>query len=419
MGHPTTRADSEEGSATMHRLRNRFARSSPTIIALACILVLAVPGESLAITWGSVRTLTTGGDAWGYPGALAVSSSTTAHAVFEQVGEDATGSRSWGVYYRRSTSSGSTWETPLRLSRASVGEAGTPTIDASGNGVNAVWLEGDDIIAGNDAAVMTRRSTDAGVTWGPAVQLNPDLDVPGYPRVARSGSKVAVAWTNARTGKVTIRISTDGGATWGAAKAIATSSNKPFGGTIYEAWPAVAWGTGMLYVGYTSASRTVRILRSSNTGASWSSATLSSSADGKAPPSVAATGSTVMVGYGARSSTDYWTVLRRSTDKGAHWGGTISLNPSSSYRSWAPVLAVRGSRWMAVYEKCSSSTCSRTNTYYRASTSSGSSWSSPTTASSRKRTWAWPGDVDVAGKTLVLYMDASSSATDVYVRQGS
>jgi hypothetical protein len=71
---------------------------------------------------------------------------------------------------------------------------------------------------------------------------------------------------------------------------------------------------------------------------------------------------------------------------------------------------------MAVYERCSSSTCAASYVYYRASTNSGSTWSTAQVASVRKTKWGSPADVDVATRTILLYDDYSSTANDVYVR---
>ena len=73
---------------------------------------------------------------------------------------------------------------------------------------------------------------------------------------------------------------------------------------------------------------------------------------------------------------------------------------------------------MAVYERCSSSSCAASYVYYRASTNGGSTWSTAQIASVRKTKWGAPADVDVATKTIVLYDDYSSTANDVYVRAG-
>jgi hypothetical protein len=391
----------------------RIRRPLDLAIALSLALSLLAASDALALSWTANRALTGGGVAWAWPGSLAVSSSTIAHAVYHQsiVGGLA-------AFYRRSTNSGTTWGTPFRLSRASVAEGGVASIDAYGATVDAVWLEGDDILDGLDTVVMYRRSVDSGGTWGAAIPLTPTFESAGPPRVARRGSLVTVTWTNENNGRVYARVSRDGGSTWQPRVLIAITTRK-WTSTRYEGMPVAAVGSGVVYIAYYSASHTVRIRRSLTSGATWySPVSLATNGHGW-DPTVAASGSTVIVGYASTASGDTWSVIRRSTDKGVHWGSAVALSARTSYPSFSPVITVRGTRWMAIYERCSSNTCSYSDVFYRASVNAGSTWSTATRASVRTRRYEQPSDVDVATKTLVLYTDYNDPSNDVFVRQGS
>jgi hypothetical protein len=396
------------GGTRSRRARRHIGAAFGLSIALSLVLV----SDALGVSWIANRALTAGGFAWAWAGSLAVSSTTIAHAVYEErvVGN-------WGVYYRRTANSGTTWATPIRLSRASVCDAGAPSIDAYGSGVDAVWLESDDILAGLDTVIMYRRSTDAGVSWADAVPLTPSQESAGMPRVARRGAFLAVTWTNEANGKVYVRVSKDGGVTWQPRVYLGTTTRKL--GTRYEGFPVVGIGTGVTYVSFYSAAHTLKIRRSTTSGATWWGGIALATNGSGWDPTVAAAGSTVIVGYAATTSTDSWTVIRRSTDKGAHWGTPIALSARTSYPSFSPVLSVRGTRWMAIYERCSSNSCAASDVLYRASGTSGRTWSAPVRASVRVRKWEAPADVDVATRTLVLYVDYNSTRSDVYVRQGS
>jgi hypothetical protein len=384
---------------------------------LAALLAVTLAGNALALSWKTNSAFTSGGTGWAYGGGMAASSATVAHAVYEryQLGH-------WTIMYRRTTNSGSSWGGAVRLSRNGANATGMPVIDAAGTGVNAAWVEGDSLIAGLDAIVVTRRSTDSGATFGGQVQVSPTNESAGPPSIARSGARVVVAWTDQLTGRIYLRRSADGGATWASRQLVATTTNRPYGGsaaTLKEGYPAVAISGAVVHVAYFAASRTLR-LRSSTDGAATLKApvTLATNASSGFAPSVAASGSTVVAGYAASTSSDVWTVVRRSTDKGVHWSSVISLNPASSTRSWSPVVSVRGTRWMAAYERCTSSTCAASATYYRASTNGGSTWSSPIAASVHHRAWALPADVEVATRTLVMYVDYDNNGNDVYLRAG-
>ena len=145
--------------------------------------------------------------------------------------------------------------------------------------------------------------------------------------------------------------------------------------------------------------------------------TLATNASGKGA-SIAATGSTVVVGYAAGQGPDSWAVVRRSTTKGSRWSAAISLGArveGAELRAGADVSrrgVPRGVRAMLA-----ATPAPRAPSFYRKS-GKGATWSKATASSVRKRTFDYPADIDVATKVLVLYDDVSGSAGDVYVRQG-
>ena len=122
--------------------------------------------------------------------------------------------------------------------------------------------------------------------------------------------------------------------------------------------------------------------------------TIASNAAGSWPASVAASGSTALFGYAIATSTDDWTVVRRSINKGSSWGSVVSLSPASGYRSFQPAITYRGG-FRVVFERCLSSSCATSNVYYRSS-STGVTWTTAIAAGVRKRSYESPADVDVA-----------------------
>jgi len=382
----------------------------PLSLGLAILLTTGAAG----LSWTADRALTGSGGAYAYGGGLAVSSSSVAHAVYEQ---NVLGA--YAVYYRRSGDSGTTWGTPIRLSRPTVGEAGVPSVDAAGAAVDAVWVEGDHILRGLDSVVMYRRSTDAGRTWKPAVRISPVLGRAGLPRVLHApGGHVLVTWTDQVSSKVLLRISADGGTSFGRTITLGRTASHPLRDrALFEAYPTLAAGKGVLFAAFFSGPHTLRLRRSTDGGAHWSRAitvATNASADGV---SVAAAGSTVLVGYAAVKGRDTWTVLRRSTNKGIRWGAAKALSAKSGAPSYAPVITYRAGAFHAAFERCTTDACVSSAVYYRRSVS-GTAWSKAVGSSVRKRSFDYPADVDVAGRLLILYDDASGSAGDVYVRQG-
>jgi hypothetical protein len=393
---------------TNHRLR-RLA-IAPVSLALAILL----SAQAVGLSWTGDRALTASGGAYAYGGGLAVSSAKVAHATYEQkvLG-------SFAVYYRRSGSSGTTWGTPILLSRRGIGAAGAPSIDAAGKAVGAVWVEGDRIMSGLDSVVMYRRSTDGGRTWKAPLQLSSALGSAGLPRVLVGPSgRVVVTWTDQVSSKILMRISGNGGASFGKAITLGRTTSHPLRDrSLFEAYPTVAGGGGVIYAAFFTGPRTLSLRKSSDGGKHWSKAVrLAADAAGEGV-SVAARGSTVVVGYARVKGADSWAVVRRSTNKGGRWSSPISLGAKSAAPSFAPVITYRAGAFRAAFEKCTSGACSRSAVIYRKS-AGGATWSKGVVSSVRKRTFDYPVDIDVATKVLVLYDDVSASAGDVYVRQG-
>jgi hypothetical protein len=387
----------------------RRRRAGAGLFALA--LSLAVGTDATALTWTGDTPLSGSGSAWVYGGGMAVSSTTTAHSVYEQYVDG-----EWQVLYRRTGNSGTSWTAPIVLSRLGVNEGGTPAIDAYTTGVNAVWLEGDDIIGTSDAVVVHRRSGNTGQTWTAPQQLSPPLEAAGIPRVARTGSRVGVVWTNERTGTIWVRMSSDGGATWKARIALATTTRAISSG-VYEGYAAIAVSGSNVYVAYYSASKTLKLRRSTDGGATWKTAITISTTGSGYNPAVAASGAYVLVGYAVRTSTDIYTAMRRSSNAGSTWGSVVQLSPASSYPSFEPSITYR-SGFRVGFEKCTSNSCSQSAVMYRSS-STGATWGTTVRVTPVHRAYSTPGDLDVAGKILVQYVTYDNDNADVWVRRGA
>lgn len=377
---------------------------------LAIILSLVLATDAAAITWTGNRALTTSGGAYLSGAGLAVSSSTLVHAVYE---ENVLGA--YAVVYRRSANSGTTWGTPIQMSTPGAARAFFGSLDAMGNAVDAVWIEGDALFSEPGSILVYRRSSDGGLTWQDPIQISHRLGSVGPPRVLHTTSgQVLITWTERTSHQVYVRVSTNGGVSFARARLLATTTS--------EGQPTLASGAGVIYAAYFSATLTVQLRRSTDGGSTWSTPVTIATDAFNSRLGLAANGSTVLLGWIAKGRSheefaDEWTAVRRSTDKGVHWGSVVALSPQAGPPSSAPIISYRAGAFRAVFEKCSSSGCSRSNVIYRSSTT-GSTWSTPSIASYRIRKYASAGDVDVATKVLILYTD-TDPASDVYVRQGS
>ena len=221
-----------------------------------------------------------------------------------------------------------------------------------------------------------------------------------------------ITWTERISHQVYVRVSTNGGVSFARAQLLATTTG--------EGQPTLASSASVIYAAYFSATLTVQLQRSTDGGSTWSTPVTIARDAVNSRLGLAANGSTVLLGWMAKGRSheefaDEWTAVRRSTDKGVHW---VRSSPSRPKRP-AQLRARRRYRagtLRAVFDKCSSSGCSRSNVIYR-STTTGGAWSTPSLASYRIRKYASVGDVDVATKVLILYTD-TDPASDVYVRQG-
>jgi hypothetical protein len=117
------------------------------------------------------------------------------------------------VYYRRSTDGGATW---LGENRLSTGQTSTrqPAIAVAGDLVHVVW---DDSRHGLNAEIYYRRSTDGGATWNAETRLT-NADGSSFNGVvAAVGQYAYAAFDDNRDGNWEIysKRSTDAGASWG------------------------------------------------------------------------------------------------------------------------------------------------------------------------------------------------------------
>jgi hypothetical protein len=138
------------------------------------------------------------------------------------------------VYYRRSTDSGSTWNTEVRLNDDTTArDQYFPAIQADGSKLVASWydrrLDGNNLLQD----YYKRVSTDGGVTWQPSdrvsdvsstIVLNPGLATcyhGDYDQSLLAGNQEVVQWADDRTGDADVYVdsvtvvATRRGMTWG------------------------------------------------------------------------------------------------------------------------------------------------------------------------------------------------------------
>lgn len=442
---------------------------------LALLISSVLAYDAVALTWGTVRTLTTTRNAVADHG-LAATSGSTFHALYR----DGRGGIA-AIRYRKSTNGGATWSTSTVLSSANATFTYGAAIVGRGSALDAAWVE---YYADGSATLVYRRSTNAGSTWLSPIALAgtipaataaapkpaeaggesvieslavgtatieadatdeapesgaraADLPLhharvrgvralsaaaasPSYPRLARdSANRVILAWTDDVSGAVFVRRSTDGGGTWSAALTLDTTTNDPVEGYL-DAFPDVAVGTDAAYIVYYKTPTTVRVRRSTNGGSTWTTyKTLATNGSGFFP-SVAAAGSSAVVGYAVASGGYLYTVTRRTADKGATWMAVVKLGSSTGYPTFQPKLIRGASRWHAVFERCLDSACKSSGTYYRSS-SLGTTWTTSVRISSSARPYEYPAGFAYADRVGVVFGDVNTVVLDrdLFFRAGS
>lgn len=121
------------------------------------------------------------------------------------------------VGHRRSTDGGASWSPPQPLSGGEV--PSEPQVVAVGGQVTVVWI-------GDASSVYARTSADGGVTFAPAVVLNPTAGgaLSVGPQLVASGTRRYCAWLQGDPGmnlrRVAVASSADAGATWTAATVV-------------------------------------------------------------------------------------------------------------------------------------------------------------------------------------------------------
>jgi len=262
-----------------------------------------------------------------------------------------------GLYYRRSTNGGQTWEVARLLSAMTYNWADFhPQIAASGNRVRVVFHDK----RGTYNAIYLKQSTDYGATWGSDIAVSNTSADAMRPDVCMSGDTIHVVWDGG------YRRSTNGGSSWDAINTSVTGQ-------------AIACANGRVYViGHTQVSGAYKLTFQRYNGTSWESAVQFASNGTSWPnPDVAADGNNVYIVWDQELDTDGAPEeirFRRSADCGVNWGTDQRLaNIAENYIYRHPRLAAEsgkvGLTWYGDRDKYWS-----VEVYYKQSNNYGASW---------------------------------------------
>jgi len=371
----------------MSRL-HRAALSTP----IALLLALAVAHVAFALTWSARHSLTSSGS--GAVGGIAHLDGSS--AVISYL--DRTSDTTFTVDVRRTTTNGTTWNSPQTLAT----DGDDSDVAAMAPFVDVIWTQ--------HGRVRYARSSNSGVSFGTSVALSPkggeaiNIDVARGSGGLGGNGVVIVAWQNGKTEAVNVRVSNDGGSTFGSASSFA--SNFPPEGT------SVAAGDGVVYLAYHTTEKTIKVRRSTDAGQTWSApVTITSNADEVFDDfSITAIADHAYIAYSdLNPAQPSWGTIRyrRTTNSGASWAAERQLSPAS-WKAGRPQAELNDGVLRVVYEK---NVATGTSVEYQKS-SDGLHWSSPQLVDSDG---AFPC-VTYAGNVIVPF---DGGDTDVYVRTGS
>ena len=241
---------------------------------------------------------------------------------------------------------------PIQNLSQNEGNSEHPQIAASGNNVYAVWEDST-----NSAGVTNlffKKSTDGGSTFGPTqvlIENEPGIAA-GQPQVAVSGDNVYVVWINGppippENSNIFLRKSVDAGMTFG--PLVELSDTAVFGFTA----PQIIVSDSSIYVAWSGHTDTF-FTRSTNAGASFEPASIADPGivPGEFVKMAASDNNVALVWQSLPTGVpgDIDILFALSTDGGASFGPVKNLTEPSVGRNTAPHVALSGNNVYVVWE---------------------------------------------------------------------
>ncbi len=265
--------------------------------------------------------------------------------------------------------------------------------------------------------IYYKRSTDGGTTWSAVKRLTWTPDGSYEPAIAiDSSNNLHVVWHDYTSGppEIYYKRSTDGGATWSSAQRLTWTSASSYnpviaidsGGTLHVVWSEDTPGLPEIYY-----------KKSTDGGATWSAIKRLSWTSGDSYFPALAIDSSDAIHVVWEDFTPGYAELyhKRSTDKGTTWSADKRLT-STSGNSLAPAMATASVNTLHVvwYD----STPGNDDLYYKRSTDGGLTWSAD-----KRLTWTsgdsyFPGTAVNSGTTIhVVWHDSTPGSAELYYKR--
>jgi hypothetical protein len=242
------------------------------------------------------------------------------------------------IYYRRSSDSGLTWGPAARLTQDTSASV-LPSITAVDSIIHLVWSDDRD----GQSAIFYKRSRDHGMTWEADRRLSSGPLTALFPSVSATSSRVNVVWTAGW--EIYHLCSQDTGHTWGSEQRLTVDPAVSW-------FPSVAVSDTIVHVvwhdqrdGYID----VFYARSVDGGMSWQDDTNLTANDANSNiPCLAAADSMVHIAWYDNRDGNYEIYYKRSRDHGMTWQDDVRLTQDAAV-SKAPCCAVSGTRVHVVW----------------------------------------------------------------------
>lgn len=314
------------------------------------------------------------------------------------------------IYFKRSLDAGASWEADVRLTDDAAFSA-LPSILVHGTIVHVAWY---DTRAGmNNFEIYYKRSTNAGVTWGPDTRLTYDPDISWYQSLALTGSNLHVVWRETRDGNYDIfyKRSSDQGITWGADTNLTQAPGS-------SETPCITSCGNMLHVLWfdnrDGGAYEIYYKRSTNQGVTWEpDIRLTYDAGVSFGPCAVAKDSMVHVVFQDSRYGNWELFYICSTDYGVTWSSEVRLTDATE-TSEAPSVAVSA---LNIHIAWWDNRDGNYEIYYKTSTDLGLTWQ-PDDRLTNDGSWSQDPHIAAADSMLhVIWKDGRAGNDEIYYKR--
>jgi peroxiredoxin len=220
----------------------------------------------------------------------------------------------YGIYYKRSTSYGTGWETDTRLS-SYPSSSNCPVIAVSGTNIYVFYHS----YRNEKYDIYYKKSVNNGIDWGAETKLTTGLIMSMYPTVAVDAQYIMVAWQDFRDGNWEIYFSrsANGGASWSLDTRITSNTAASWGPSIAVQIPYVQ----LVWVDERNGNKEIYQQRSVFAGSSWLPAVrLTNNSASSQYPQVTLSDALVHVVWTDTRDNNSEIYYKLSTNYGQSWG---------------------------------------------------------------------------------------------------